>query len=90
MSSLTFPHERTPRRTPTTSDPTTRAATGAWRWLYATEAGVAVEGPAVRFSTEAGAQQWLDRNADALFDQRIAWVTLHDGEHIVEGSLSLS
>ena len=89
MSSLTFPHGRTSGRTPRTSGLTTRAATGAWRWLYATEAGVAVDGPAVRFATEAGAQQWLDRNADALFDQRIAWVSLHDGEHIVEGPLSL-
>lgn len=74
MSTLTFSH---------------RPITGTWRWLWATEAGVAVDGPAITFATENAAQQWLDRNADDLLERRIAWVSLLDGEHVVDGPLSL-
>lgn len=74
MSSLTF---------------SSRPTTGMWRWLWATEAGVAVDGPAITFSSETAAQHWLDRNADSLLERRIAWVSLLDGEHVVDGPLSL-
>ncbi len=91
--SLTSPHRRTPGWTPDRTKQPSRArarlGTGSWRWLYATDAGVAIAGPSVRFATEAGAQQWLEHNVDALFEQHIAWVSLLDGEHVVDGPLSV-
>ena len=97
--SLTFPPRRTSMARPSTAGsgrPGTRAGsragrrgTDTWRWLYATEAGVAVQGPPLMFATQDAARHWLDRNADALLGQRIGSVTLFDGEHVVDGPLSL-
>ena len=66
-----------------------RRATGSWRWVYATEAGVAVDGPPLLFTDLDAAQHWLDRSADALLRQHIARVTLSDGERVVGGPVSL-
>ena len=84
MSSLTSDHRPLP---PGPVGP--RRGTGSWRWVCATEAGVAVDGPPLRFATQDAAQHWLDRHADALLRQHIAWVTLSDGERVVGGPLSL-
>lgn len=83
MRSLTLSHRQPTTRT------TPHPSTASWRWLYATDNGVAIEGPAVRFATEASAQHFLGSNAEALLQQRITWVTLLDGEHVVVGPLSL-
>lgn len=61
-----------------------RGSTGSWHWLYATEAGVAVQGPPVRFAGEDTAKQWLGHHAGELLEQRIAWVSLLDGERVVD------
>lgn len=89
MSRLTYPASRTSTLGQLPVHRRWGTRPGPWRWLCATEAGVAVEGPAVRFDTDTAAQQWLDGNADALRRQRIASVTLLDGEHVVDGPLPL-
>jgi hypothetical protein len=101
MSKLTSPHRPPPRgrtdtapgRTDTAPGRTDtapgRTVTGNWRWLCATDAGVAADGPRLRFATQQAAQHWLDRHAEALLGQHIAWVTLSDGERVVGGALSL-
>lgn len=61
-----------------------RASNARWHWLYATEAGVAVQGPPVRFATEDTAKQWLDHHAVDLVELRITWVSLLDGERVVD------
>lgn len=62
---------------------------GDWRWLFADDAGVAVAGPPVRFTSALGAEQWLRSNASRLRLGRITGMTLLDGEHVVYGPAAL-
>ena len=60
-----------------------------WRWLFADEAGVVVDGPDVAFDSQAGAEEWLRDEFEQLADDGIATVSLIDGEHSVYGPMFL-
>ncbi len=62
---------------------------GIWRWLFADEAGVAVTGPRIRFTSENAAETWLLGNADQLRHLHIAAVTLFAGPRVVNGPTGL-
>jgi hypothetical protein len=64
-------------------------ALGTWRWLLADAAGVAVAGPAVRFTSGDVAETWLAAVAPRLAVLGVQAVTLFDGEHVVHGPCPL-
>ncbi|SDO81278.1 hypothetical protein SAMN04515671_2048 [Nakamurella panacisegetis] len=65
------------------------SARGDWRWLFADDAGVAVVGPPVRFTSADAAEKWIQHNAARLRRAGISGMTLLDGEHVVYGPTSL-
>jgi hypothetical protein len=74
---------------PTAGRRVPRAPGGAWRWLFADAAGVAVPGPPVCFTSEQVAEKWLASQCSQLRDIGLSAVTLLDGEHAVYGPASL-
>lgn len=64
--------------------------TGAWHWLFASEAGVAVTGPSVSFVSQDAAEDWLREQFEDLEELGIATVTLVDGERSVYGPMFLA
>ncbi len=66
-----------------------RTAVGTWRWLLADAAGVAVDGPAVGFTSGEAAEVWLAAAAPRLAAIGVTAVTLLDGEHVVYGPAPL-
>ena len=66
------------------------ASAGQWRWLFADDAGVAVAGPPVRFTSADSAEKWLRGNSSRLRRVGISGMTLLDGERVVYGPTGLA
>ena len=61
-----------------------------WTWLFADAAGVARSEPAIAFSSQQAAEDWLRDEFEELADAGVAAVTLMDGEHAVYGPMYLT
>ena len=63
----------------------------AWTWQYygADEEPIEGQDPG-RFSTQADAETWLGQNWEALADEGVASVSLHEDCREVYGPMSLS
>jgi hypothetical protein len=66
------------------------SAADEWRWLYADEAGIEVDGPPVSFTDQLSAENWLRDNFSELEEQGIATVSLLDGERVFYGPMYLA
>lgn len=60
-----------------------------YRWLFASAAGVQVDGPPVAFPDQAAAENWLADHHGELADRGIDAVSLLDGERAVYGPMYL-
>jgi hypothetical protein len=74
---------------PFADEPAAAPTDGAWRWLFADDAGVAVPGPPVRFTSGEAAEKWLRSYASRLAGAGVSGITLLDGEHAVYGPTAL-
>lgn len=61
-----------------------------WRWQGTDDAGVALDEPSLRFTSQALAEQWLAEHFEDLADDGVAAVTLFDGERAVYGPMPLA
>lgn len=67
--------------------------TGAWRWTYEDETGAPVSGDQLvtaGFPTQSDAESWLGEQWRELAEHGVSAVTLHEGETVVYGPMSLS
>ena len=60
-----------------------------WHWIFCDEAGVAIAGPPLSFSSQPAAEDWLRESFEDLLDLGINAVTLVDGERTIYGPMSL-
>jgi hypothetical protein len=70
----------------------TPAATTPWWWEQLDAAGTAIEpeGGRQEFPTRSDAESWLGEVWAELAEQGVASVSLHEGDRLVYGPMSLS